>query len=350
MAVMKEIYQVATKFLGKSENEITIETIENGLINKTFLITDSSTDEKFVLQRINIEIFKNPEALIGNHKIIYDELKKSRYSLKIAKLFRTEKAGFLHYDNENYPWRIFSYIKKSKSFNKTRKPQIAFEAAKSFSEFYKYISFNKNIYLESAIPNFIDFKKRLADFEIALKNSSQKLITESKTVINFVLENINLPQHWIGLDNHNLLPRRTIHADPKISNVLFDKKNKGLAIIDLDTAMHGTILYDFGDMIRSYSNLLQEDDPREGNFDEVLYNATKVGFLCHIDKKLFDVERNNLDYAAQVVIYIQCIRFLTDFLNGSIYYTTSYENQNLNRAINQMNLLKGLIEYHESLN
>ncbi|MEO0059284.1 MAG: hypothetical protein RLZZ312_931 [Bacteroidota bacterium] len=347
---MEEVYEVITKFLNTPLNEIAAEPIESGLINKTFLITDSSSNKKFVLQRINIEIFKSPEALISNYNIIFDELIKSKCTLKVAKLYTALEAGFLFYDIENYPWRMFLYIKKSKTFNKTRKPQIAFEAAKSFSKFYKYISFNKKIQLETVLPNFIDFKKRLIDFEIALKNSNQKFISDSKTVLDFVLKNINLPEYWIELQEKNLLPIRIIHADPKISNILFDKKNKGLAIIDLDTAMQGTILYDFGDMIRSYSNLLKEDDPRKGNFDEVLYNAAKVGFLYHIDKKLLNIEVDNLDYAAQAVIYVQCVRFLTDFLNGSIYYSTTYENQNLNRAINQMNLLVGLMDYHDSLN
>jgi hypothetical protein len=108
--------------------------------------------------------------------------------------------------------------------------------------------------------------------------------------------------------------------------------------------MEGTLLYDFGDMIRSYTNTANEDEISiNTNFDSELFTATKKGFLASLEPILEPVEMENLDYAAKVVVFIQAVRFLTDYLNGDTYYHISYENQNLYRTVNQLNLLKGIL-------
>ena len=107
--------------------------------------------------------------------------------------------------------------------------------------------------------------------------------------------------------------------------------------------MNGTILYDFGEMIRSYTNITDEDDGfMKDNFNAENYRAVREGFLFYLKDTLSPVELENLDYAAQVIIYIQAVRFLTDYLNNDIYYSVKYDLQNLDRAKNQINLLKGL--------
>ena len=151
------------------------------------------------------------------------------------------------------------------------------------------------------------------------------------------------------MQKSNSLPIRVIHADPKISNIRFDKENKAIAVIDLDTMMNGTILYDFGDMIRSYTNNAEEDNGWvKDHFNAENYVAVKEGFLFYLKDTLTPIELENLDYAAQLIIYIQAIRFLTDFLNDDIYYSTKYKLQNLDRTKNQINLLKGLLVFLKS--
>ena len=114
-------------------------------------------------------------------------------------------------------------------------------------------------------------------------------------------------------------------------------------MIDLDTVMPGTLLYDYGDMIRSYTNNRAEDDPEAQDiFRADVYEAVTEGFLFYLQDKLTDVEKANLPYSARVVIFMQAIRFLTDYLNGDVYYKITYGQQNLHRAINQLNLLRAL--------
>ncbi|WP_449397500.1 phosphotransferase [Chryseobacterium wanjuense] len=153
------------------------------------------------------------------------------------------------------------------------------------------------------------------------------------------------------MDQHGkngILPSRIIHADAKISNILFNKEYHPIAVIDLDTVMISSILYDFGTMIQSYTNNTEEDDGKaENNFNPEIYTAVKKGFLFYLNEKLTPEELENLDYAAQVAIYIQAIRFLTDYLDGSKYYSIKYPEHNLDRTKNQIELLKGLREYLE---
>ncbi|MBK9338851.1 MAG: phosphotransferase [Lewinellaceae bacterium] len=158
--------------------------------------------------------------------------------------------------------------------------------------------------------------------------------------------NIGLPKNGQTMLDAGKLPQRhSIHADHKISNVLFHATHHtGLAIIDLDTVMHGTLLYDFGDMARSHCNTATEerDAAVASPFDADLYQATKAGFRGHLADFLEPVELENLDYSAQVVVFIQCLRFLTDYLTGDTYYRVTFPEQNLARATNQFRLFAGL--------
>ena len=328
---------IVEQFLGSVEI-LSITPIENGLINHTFLVETESG--KFILQQINTLIFKNPNAIQNNHLKINDVLEQSDYSKNTVKVIPTLSNDLL-FEKDNEAWRMLDFLENSVTFLKPSSTEIAFEATKCLSEFYKIIN-QESIILEETLPDFINFEKRVIDFKTALIQETERKKTAEKE-INFILEHLSLPEKWIALENQRSLPNRVIHADPKISNVLFDKENKAIAVIDLDTMMNGTILYDFGDMIRSYTNNSDEDEGAvSDNFDAENYVAVKDGFLFYLKETLTRIELENLDYAAQLIIYIQAVRFLTDFLNHDIYYSVKYDLQNLDRTKNQINLLKGL--------
>ena len=191
----------------------------------------------------------------------------------------------------------------------------------------------------------MNFEKRISDFKTAVSNASNETKKTAEDELKLLISAISLPDKFISLQKQNILPVRIIHADPKISNVLFDTvSGKGKCVIDLDTIMPGTLLYDYGDMVRSYTNNKNEDDPTENNiFNKEIYDLLTKGFLSSIKDQLTSVEMDNLAYSAKVVIYIQALRFMTDYLNGNIYYKTNHPLQNFNRAKNQINLLRCLI-------
>lgn len=339
-----ELKNIVQQFI-HTEN-YTISPITNGLINCTYLLEDHDKKEKYILQKINTTIFKNPDTVIHNHLEINNLLQKSDYHLKMVKPIHSISDNYLIKTKNGEAWRMLSFIENSKTFLKVPDKKTAYEAAKTFGYFLNIINTEFLLNIQETLPDFINFEKRINDYKASLQTASQHLLKDSEKEIELVNQLLNLPEKWIEMEKTHLLPKRIIHADPKISNILFDHHNDPLAVIDLDTIMISTILYDFGDMIRSYTNTTDEDDGKsENNFDPEIYQAVKDGFLLNLKEKLTILEIENLDYAAQVVIYIQAVRFLTDYLNGNIYYSTQYPEHNLDRTKNQFILLKGLREY-----
>lgn len=319
--------------------------IENGLINTTFLVEENSGQKKYILQKINTSIFKNPKAIVENHCTINTLLQQNGYTKQRVEIYNNSYGELITLSETGNAWRLMSFIENSTTLLKVSDTKTVEKIAAAFSEFYKFINQNP-LPLQEVLPNFLDFDLRMKDFFWALEHGNPSFIAKAQPAIEFIKTQINLPNQWIDWQKKLSLPNRIIHADPKISNILLDKHENPICIIDLDTVMNGTLLYDFGDMVRSYTNKLEEDNPKNiDNFDSEIFLALKHGFLQHLENVLEKIELDNMDYAAQIVIYIQAVRFLTDYLNGSVYYTIQRENHNLERAINQINLLKGLQQF-----
>lgn len=345
---MEKIEHIAAQFLSVPFEAVQVSEIGHGLINTTYLITIGDTNQNYILQKINTAVFKDAEVLSQNTANVNAVLQQSDYPLEVSQLIAAKKGARLYYDADGHPWRMFTYINNSVSLTKADSPALAFEAARAFSLFYKTMNdYVRELQLRPVLPDFINFEKRIADYKSALKKASEERKRNAKAAVEFVNEHMHLPDKWLALQTGNLLPKRIIHADPKISNVLFhEESHKAIAVIDLDTVMEGTLLYDFGDMIRSYTNIANEDDiSADAAFDQELFLATKKGFLSYLEDVIEPVERENLDYAAKVVVFIQAVRFLTDYLNGDTYYHVSYENHNLYRTVNQINLLKEILDF-----
>ena len=326
----------------------TVSPLTIGLINTTYIIENKDSDQKFILQKINNQVFKDPNSIIINHLQINCLLQSNDYQLDIVDLISSPQQEFLIQDENLQSWRMQTYIEDSITFLTVPSVTIAREAAKAFSHFLNKINTENLIEIKNTLPDFLNFEKRITDYRISLENADPQLIENAKTEIEITSQFLSLPNKWIDMVKSNQLPKRIIHADAKISNILFNKNHNALAVIDLDTVMISTILYDFGTMIQSYTNTTNEDDGNaENNFNSEIYEAVKEGFLFHLKEKLTPEEFENLDYAAQVAIYIQEIRFLTDYLNGSVYYSTKYPEHNLDRTRNQLKLLEGLNKYLE---
>lgn len=247
-----ELKNIVSHFIDVNDS-LKIIPLESGLINSTFLVENNG--EKYILQKINIQVFKNPVAIANNHQKVNNALQNSNYSRKSAKIIFTKTGEYFSIDEVGNHWRMQEYFADSLSYLKVPKPEIAFQSAKCFSEFYAILNQENNLTLEQVLPDFINFEKRIKDYKSSLETASEERKTLAKEKIKFINENLTLPEKWIALEKANLLPKRIIHADPKISNILFNKNEEAIAVIDLDTVMQATLLYDFGDMIRSYTNL-----------------------------------------------------------------------------------------------
>ncbi len=314
--------------------------LTSGHINQTYLVKNQGT--AYVLQRINTSIFKNLEGIMHNIQSVSEHLKARNYPYQIMTPLQFQDGKIL----SDEQWRLFPFFENTQTFEKVESATQAYEAAKFLSEFYGYINDIEVEQIGDSIPGFIDFDSRYTQFQDSLKSASDERLKHAEQEINWVEEHKDILKRWKELLPQ--MPERVIHADPKISNFLFDENSSKeiSALIDWDTFMCGPILYDFGDMVRSYTNLKEEDDPALGNnFSAENYAALKEGFLAHIKSDLEPVELDNLDLAAKVVVYIQAIRFLTDYLNNDAYYATHRPHHNLDRTQNQLNLLKEILNY-----
>jgi Ser/Thr protein kinase RdoA (MazF antagonist) len=341
-----EIKDVVAQFIG-TEN-YSLFPITDGLINTTYLLEDKAREKKFILQKINRNVFRQPETIVNNHLMINELLRSNHYQFNIIEPVPSLTGKLFIKDADGDPWRMLNFIEDSITFLTAPSLQTAFEAAKTFGYFLATINTEELPAIEDPLPDFLNFEKRITDYRNALRDASPDLKDNAKVEIEVTNQLLSLPDQWIEMEKSHQIPKRIIHADVKISNILFDHNHNPLAVIDLDTMMISTILYDFGTMIQSYTNITNEDDgSAKNNFNPEMYEAVKEGFLFHLKEKLTLEEYAHLDYAAQVAIYIQEIRFLTDYLNGSTYYSITHPEHNLDRTKNQLELLKGLREYLE---
>ena len=343
---MKNQFQIIQAFFPNAK-EVTIEPIVGGLINTTFSvqILKEQQCKNYVLQQINTAIFENPKAIQANISSVSHYLKSKKYPHPILELCHTvEGQTETIYDGGT--WRLFKQIDNSYTINVVQNSEQAFSVGAFFGQFHSYLNGIEANQIQAVLPHFLDTKSRLDAFQLALQSAKSERLIAAQQEVEWIVKHLDLPQKWIQLQVQKELAVRLIHADPKISNVLFDTlTHQPKAIIDWDTLMLGTILYDYGDMIRSYTNTKLEDDPNpEGVFNADVYHALTDGFLTETRTLLTKVELENLSYAPQVIFYIQALRFLTDYLNGDVYYQCNYPEQNLNRTKNQINLLKNILK------
>lgn len=346
MEINPTLNKIISHFLPRAET-VVISPITNGLINSTYSVevVIETQRKKYILQKINTLVFQKPKAIQSNIVLVSRFLKTNNYPHPILELCETSE-GENEINFEGDSWRMMAQIENSYTINVVENPQQAFAVGAFFGQFYTFLNGIELNQIQVVLPHFLDTKNRIDAFQLTLQSANSDRLIKAQEQIEWMVNHQDLPQKWMQLQQQKKLPIRLIHADPKISNVLFDSAtNQPKAIIDWDTLMLGTILYDYGDMIRSYTNTKSEDEPDpEGVFNADVYHELTNGFLSEAGSFLTDIELQYLSYAPQVIVYIQALRFLTDYLNGDIYYQCNYPEQNLNRAKNQINLLQQILK------
>ncbi|MEY3844551.1 MAG: hypothetical protein RL293_973 [Bacteroidota bacterium] len=333
---------VANDFLKSVETKVQrISLLKGGLIHKTFLV-ESMNDTFYVLQGVNTQVFQNPNLVVMNQQRIVQYLEQKGYPKRLLSMLANANQSYLLQDHKGQTWRMFKAIFPSKSLEVLSKPSQAFEAAKALSEFHSYLMDFPKEQLQESIPGFLDFKKRRKDYQYSLKVAIPYRLTQAKYLIQKLEEHEGILNRYLQILPK--LPKRVIHADPKLSNFLFNESGEDVcAIIDWDTIMVGSILYDFGDMIRSFCQVGTEDSQQKKAFNPLLLKELLNGYFeGPMNDYLSDLERENILLGAKAVIYIQGLRFLSDYLIGDQYYWVEDENHNLRRAKNQFQMLEEL--------
>lgn len=326
-----------------------IERLNNGLINHTWHI--KSRDKDFILQKINTEVFKDPWAIAFNQRLLADFLEQGFPSYLFIAPIKTKNNEELLFIDEKEAFRLLPYVMDSHTIDAVKETQQAYEAAKKFGEFTKILSGFPTNNLKITLHDFHNLSLRYQQFDKALQKGNTKRIEHSKELINFIKANKNIVNTYENILHNPSFKLRVTHHDTKISNILFDKHDKGLCVIDLDTVMAGYFISDVGDMIRTYLSPVNEEekDFSKIKIREEYFSAIWTGYMSEMNDELSVEEKNHFIYSGKFMIYMQAIRFLTDYLDNDIYYGAKYEDHNLVRAGNQVVLLQRLIEKEEKL-
>ncbi len=335
--------------------------IGNGHINDTFAVTYSvneEKEEKFLLQRINTDVFKKPDELMKNIIGVTEHLKRkiNEYggdtSRETLTVYKTKDGNSFYPAHDGTSWRLYNFVDDTYSLDEINSPSEFYNAAYSFGNFQKLLADFPIDTLYETIPNFHNTVSRFADFKKAVLSDVKGRATDVANEIEFVLERENDCGVLVGLLNKNELPLRVTHNDTKLNNILFDNKtNKGLCIVDLDTVMPGLSLYDFGDSIRFGANTAAEDekDLSKVNLSLELYKAYVEGYLKAAGDALCENEIKYLSFSAKLLTLECGMRFLGDYLNGDTYFKTEYPEHNLVRARTQLKLVKEIEEHFDDM-
>ncbi len=345
----KEIKDIASSFLPKSAIK-SANAFGGGHINDTYLVEINESDQKFVLQKINKNVFKTPILVIQNIELYLNHLHQKNE--KQLKTFKTIEGDSYIIDHEGDYWRMFNYVENATSFDVIEEQDQAYQAAKSFGKMQRLcLDLNPHDFQET-IPDFHNLAKRYLKFDQIFLCAKKERLFHAEKEIAFVQEQRKISDLISGLINRGELPMRITHNDTKLNNVLLDKNTgKGICVIDLDTLMPGLVLYDFGDMVRTFTSPVPEDEKDSSKviLRNEIFAALSEGYLSELSSDLTMVEKEQLMNGAKYMILMIGLRFLTDYLENDVYFKTAYEDHNLVRARNQFALLQDLSNKEKEL-
>ena len=343
---MEKALNIVSKFNLSSEVK-NVKPLGNGHINSTFL-AELKDGSKYTVQAINGYVFKNPPEVMENISKVTEHIRKKltqegktdvdRRALKVI----FSKEGKPYYkDEEGKYWRMYSFIDNASTYDNANDPETLYNAGFGFGNFQNYIADIDVSGLFETIPDFHNTTKRFENLAKAIKEDKMGRADSCRDVIDFYMSRIDEMSMLVDMRKNGELPVRVTHNDTKFNNILIDDETKeALAVIDLDTVMPGLITDDFGDAIRFCSNTALEDetDLSKIHFDFERYKSFTDGFLTGINGNITNKEIECLPYSAKIITMEIGSRFLTDYLEGDVYFKIHHETHNLDRAINQATL------------
>ena len=348
---MKKLLEIVSHFKIQGEVE-SIKPLGEGLINDTFKVVTAGADTPdYVLQRINHHIFQDVEMLQGNIEKVTNHIRRKLEEQQVADIDRkvltlidTKEGGSYWFDGESY-WRITLFIERSRTFTAVT-PEYARYAGKAFGDFQAKLA-DLPEQLGETIPDFHNMEFRLKQLHDAVQENAADRLQEVQELLDEVEKRAEDMCKAERLYREGKLPKRICHCDTKVNNMLFDESGEFLCVIDLDTVMPSFIFSDFGDFMRTAANTGAEDDKdlSRVNFNMDIFRAFTEGYIEGARSFLTPIEIENLPYAAALFPYMQCVRFLTDYINGDTYYKIAYPEHNLVRTKAQFKLLQS-VEAH----
>ncbi len=358
--VFKDIENISKAF-GHVGCFKSFEEIKAGHINCTYKLTfelDDKSEMKYILQKINSVAFKDPEGLMNNIGLVTEHIaskldkENPDYNRRFLHFLKTDTGSYLYTDGDGSQWRSYVYVGGATAHNYISDPSLFYESGKGFGTFQNQLSDFPAEKLIETIPNFHNTPSRYEDFLSAVRNDRAGRAESVKEEIAFLVGRSEMMSAIVKKLRDGTIPVRVTHNDTKLNNVLIDNKtHKAICVIDLDTVMPGSALYDYGDAIRYGACTAREDekDLSAVDFDMELFKLYTKGFLEEAGDSLTEEEIKCFPLGVKMMSCELALRFLTDYLEGDVYFKTNYPEHNLARTRVQIQLLRVIDEKYDKL-
>ncbi len=346
---------ILSQFLVEGQVE-TIKPLGNGLINDTFRVTTQGTAPDYVLQRINNNIFTdvdllqhNIEAVTAHIRRKLEEAHTTDIDRKVLRFIPTGEGKTYYLDPEGRYWRVSVFIPDAVTHEQVDTTSSR-NAGKAFGDFERMLV-DIPEKLGETIPDFHNMELRARQLEEAIAQDKAGRVRGVADIIADLQRDMHEMCKAERLHREGLLPKRICHCDTKVNNMMYDRQDNVLCVIDLDTVMPSFVFSDYGDFLRTGANYVAEDDPDTSKvgFNEDIFRAFTEGYLDATRTFLTPVETENLPYAVALFPFMQCVRFFADYLNGDTYYKTAYPEHNLVRTRNQQALYHHVVDHYDRM-
>lgn len=347
--------EIAANF--QLDGQITeVAPLGEGFINDTYIIKTAGDSPRYILQRKNKNIFSPIPDMMDNIQKVCLHIKKKVEAaggdpLREAMTIIPANDGKLYFvDEEEEFWAVCLFIEDTIAYAAAETPELAYSGGKGIGRFQSLVA-DLNETLVNILPGFHDIRYRFKQWDEVLAKDPVGRKASVATEIAWIEDRRQEMLAFWKLVEDGAIPTRISHNDTKINNILFDQKGDVLCVIDLDTVLSSTVLNDFGDAMRFYTNTGLEDDE---NLDKVsmdldIYKAFAKGYLEETSHFLTPLEKDYLAFSAKYITYEQVLRFLMDYIDGDNYYKVKSPEHNLVRARAQYKLLQSMEEQYEAM-
>lgn len=326
-----------------------------GHVNDTFQLTFDQGGVRlhYVLQRINRNVFRKPEQVMENmdrvtrHLLAKIHAGKAETRKRTIRLLRTFANQPCVTDERGEVWRAYIFVENARAYDVLETPEQAFKVAQAFGDFQCNLVDLPGPRLHETIPDFHNTPKRLEALRQAIRRDPVGRERRVRREIDFFMKRADETKRLLQLQAEGAIPERITHNDTKVNNILIDDlTGDGICVIDLDTVMPGLSLYDFGDMVRAGTSPAEEDevDLAKVGMRFEMYEALYRGFLSSAGSFLTEAERENLPFSGKLITFEIAIRFLTDYLEGDVYFKVKRPEHNLERCRNQLRMVESIEE------